>query len=291
MYASRPCSAAATLFYGLRVARRRGSAAVCSPAPTHVRARRRTSRAARRAFRSAAGCSAGTAANSPLAAADDVTTPSPPGPAVRRSSPCDILRAASEGIGAFQAAQRAALKSCPFGFAAFLAAYTKQVPCTDAITSKELLPMPRPFNAPMGRPPRSSRRRARWAATRAAMVMANQAAAAVSYLACGSPSGAQARASASRLSALRLSGAQREAAAGFLARARPFARRGLSTLRGGRASVASLLPFLSSDAYNIRERVAGTSTTSSTTSFVVASRVSLPTTGAFIPVSRWLSQE
>ena len=151
--------------------------------------------------------------------------------------------------------------------------------------------MPRPFNAPMGRPPRSSRRRARWAATRAAMVMANQAAAAVSWLACGSPSGAQARASASRLSALRLSGAQREAAAGFLASVRPFARRGLSTLRGGRASVASLLPVLSSDAYNIRERVAGTSTTTSKASFVVASRVSLPTSGAVIPVSRWLSQE
>ena len=82
------------------------------------------------------------------------------------------------------------------------------------------------------------------------MTMANQAAAAVSWLACGSPSGAQARASASRLRALRLSGAQREAAARFLARARSFARRGLSTLRGGRATVASLLPILSSDAYD-----------------------------------------
>ena len=92
------CSTAAPLFYGLRVARRRGGAAVCSPAPDHVLARRRTSRAARRAFRSAAGCSAGTAANSPLAATDDVTTPSPQGPAAGRSSPLDILRAASEGI-------------------------------------------------------------------------------------------------------------------------------------------------------------------------------------------------
>ena len=60
--------------------------------------RRRASRAARRASHSAAGCSAGTAANSPLAAADDVTTPSPQGPAAGRSSPLDILRAASEGI-------------------------------------------------------------------------------------------------------------------------------------------------------------------------------------------------
>ena len=90
------CSTAAPLFYGLRVARRRVGAAVCSPAPDYVRARRRTSRAARRATRSAAGCSAWTVTSSRLAAADDVTMPSPPGPAVGRSSRFEILHAASD---------------------------------------------------------------------------------------------------------------------------------------------------------------------------------------------------
>ena len=84
--------------------------------------------------------------------------------------------------------------------------------------------MPRPFNPPSGPAPRSSRRRARWAAPRAAMTMANQAAATASWLASGSPIGAQVRASLSRLSALCLSGAQRAAAASFLAYARPLAR-------------------------------------------------------------------
>ena len=101
--------------------------------------------------------------------------------------------------------------------------------CTDAMTFNELLPMPRPFNAPKGRVPRSSRRRARWAATHAAMTLANHAAAAGSWLAYGSPTGALARVSVSWLSALRLSGAQPEAAAGFLARARSFACRGSLT--------------------------------------------------------------
>ena len=41
------CSAAAPIFYALRGARRRGGAAARSPAPDHVRARRRTSRAER----------------------------------------------------------------------------------------------------------------------------------------------------------------------------------------------------------------------------------------------------
>ena len=250
--------------------------------------RRRALRAARTVARGAPSSAIHSSAS---VAADVVTTPSPPGPMAGRTLPLNILSAAAEGVGAFHAAQTAALKTCPTGFAAYLAVYLEQAPCTDAITSKELLLMPRPFNAPTGRVPCSSRRRARWAATRAAMTMANQAAAAVSWLACGSPSGAQARASASRLRALRLSGAQREAAAGFLARARSFARRGLSTLRGGRATVASLLPILSSDAYDFRERVTGTSPMTSSASFVVASRVSLPTAGAVVPVSRWLSPE
>ena len=82
--------------------------------------------------------------------------------------------------------------------------------------------MPRPFAPPSGRPPRSARRRARWAAARAAMQLANQAAAAVSWLALGSPTNAtQARAALSRLAVLRLSSAQRQAAAGFLVPARP----------------------------------------------------------------------
>ena len=82
--------------------------------------------------------------------------------------------------------------------------------------------MPRPFAPPSGRPPRSARRRARWAAARAAMRIANQAAAAVSWLALGSPiSAIQVRAALSRLAVLRLSSAQQQAAAGFLARVRP----------------------------------------------------------------------
>ena len=224
-----PSSVVAPIFYALRAARRR-CVTVRVAAPEHIRMRRRALRAARTPARGAPTCSA--IHNSASVAADVVTTPSPPGPMAGRTRTSNILSAAAEGVGAFHAAQTAALKTCPTGFAAFLAVYLEQAPCTEAITSKELLPMPRPFNAPTGRAPRSSRRRARWAATRAAMTMANQAAAAVSWLACGSPSGVQARASASQLCALRLSGARREAAAGFLARARSFARRGLLTLRG-----------------------------------------------------------
>ena len=180
-------SVAAPILYALRAARRR-RVTVRSAAPEHVRMRRRTLRAARNSARGATSYSAKNSSAS--AAADDVTTPSPLGPMAERSRPPNILSAAAEGVGAFHAAQTAALKSCSAGFAVYLAAYLEQASCTDAITSKELLPMPRPFNAPMGRAPRSSRRRARWAATRAALVMANQAAAAVSWLACGSPSGA-----------------------------------------------------------------------------------------------------
>ena len=173
--------------------------------------------------------------------------------------------------------------------------------------------MPRPFNPPSGRPPRSSRRRARWAATRAAMVMANQAAAAVSWLACGSPSDAQARVVPSRLSAARQSRAQHEAAARFLARARPFARRGSLNLRGGRAVVASQLPPLLTEAtYNrTRPYIRATAPTESPAqqqhqaqphaqpaaspapacSHIVAERVSLPTAGATVPIAPWLPSE
>ena len=140
----------------------------------------------------------------------------------------DLIGAAADGFGAFQDAQRRSLarlsRSNPGGFALFLEQYLAQeTPQNSAITHSELLPMPRPYSPPSGRPPRSSRRRARWAATRAAMVMANQAAAAVSWLACGSPSDTQVRVVLSRLSAARPSRAQHEAAARFLARARPFA--------------------------------------------------------------------
>ena len=173
--------------------------------------------------------------------------------------------------------------------------------------------MPRPYSPPSGRPPRSSRRRARWAATRAAMVMANQAAAAVSWLACGSPSDAQARVVLSRLSAARQSRAQHEAAARFLARARPFARRGSLNLRGGRAVVASQLPPLLTEAtYNrTRPYIRATAPTESPAqqqhqaqphaqpaatpapacSHIVAERVSLPTAGATVPIAPWLPSE
>ena len=179
--------------------------------------------------------------------------------------------------------------------------------------------MPRPFRPPSGRPPRSSRRRARWAATRAAMVMANQASAAVSWLACGSPSDTQVRVVLSRLSAARPSRAQHEAAARFLARARPFARRGSLNLRGGRAVVASQLPPLLKDATYNRTRPCGDAHAlpvpdaqpqhtaqpqhaaqpreqpavppAPACSHVIAERVSLPTAGATVPIAQWLPSE
>ena len=196
------CATAAPLFYRLRVAQLRGAVARSS-APDHIRARRRTARHQRAMPRGGGGCLS-KAGPSSATGSWVVTTPSPasltpPGPPTTRSSPVDILCAATEGTGAFQATQRAAIKSCSAGFGSYLDAHLKQLPCTDTITFKELLPMPRPFSAPAGPAPRSSRRRARWAATRAALTMANQAAAAVSWLACGSPTGAQARANISRL--------------------------------------------------------------------------------------------
>ena len=150
--------------------------------------------------------------------------------------------------------------------------------------------MPRPFAPPSGRLPRFARRRARWAAARAAMQLANQAAAAVSWLALGSPTNAtQARAALSRLAVLRLSSAQRQAAAGFLARARPFARRGLSDLRGARAAVASTLPLPHDAANYNRVSSARRHPRNAQAVFVVAARVSLPPVGAVVPVTSWIS--
>ena len=185
-----PSTVAAPLFYRLRSAQHRGVADRL-PGSDKVWERRRQLRRTRPRSAGTVRCEAVAKQRSAIGAdaLDDTPTSllTPPGPTVRHTPPLGILAAATEGVGAFQAAQRAALKSCPQGYAEFLAAYLEQVPCTDAITSKELLPMPRPFNVPAGPAPRSPRRRARWAATRAAMTMANQAAAAVSWLACGSP--------------------------------------------------------------------------------------------------------
>ena len=145
-----PSSVVAPIFYALRAARRRCVTARVA-APEHIRMRRRALRAARTVTR---GAPSSAIHGSASVAADVVTTPSPPGPMAGRTRTSNILSAAAEGVGAFHAAQTAALKTCPTGFAAFLAVYLEQAPCTEAITSKELLPMPRRFNAPAGRAPR-----------------------------------------------------------------------------------------------------------------------------------------
>ena len=118
-------SVVAPFFYALLAARRR-CGAVRSAAPEHIRMRRRALRSARDTARSAASYSAKVATSFAPAAADDVRTPSPLGPVVGRSRPSNILSAAAEGVGAFHAAQTAALKSCSAGFVAYLAAYLEQ---------------------------------------------------------------------------------------------------------------------------------------------------------------------
>ena len=151
--------------------------------------------------------------------------------------------------------------------------------------------MPRSFRPPSGRAPRSSRRRARWAATRAAMLLANHEAAAVSWLACGSPTDAQSRALLLRLSSARASNAQKQAACRFLACARAFARRGVLHLRGGRVALASRLPFTLEDATYDRlwpRRQATPAAPVQPCAHLIAERVSLPTAGAIVPVAPWL---
>ena len=210
----------------------------------------------------------------------------------------DLIGAASVGIGGYQESQRRVLenleRSVPGGFASFLKGYLEQVPNSSTNTPTELLPMPRPFRPPAGRPPRSSRRRARWAATRAAMHLANKTAAALSWLACGSPTEAQSKALLHRIAALRASDAQRQAANRFLTRARPFARRGALHLRGGRAALASQLPFALGDATydRLRPRSAALpAMPAQACTRRVAARVSLPTIGATVPVAPWLPPE
>ena len=141
-----PSSVVAPIFYALRAARRRCVTARVA-APEHIRMRRRALRAARTVTR---GAPSSAIHGSASVAADVVTTPSPPGPMAGRTRTSNILSAAAEGVGAFHAAQTAALKTCPTGFAAYLAVYLEQAPCTDAITSKELLLMPRPFKRRRG---------------------------------------------------------------------------------------------------------------------------------------------
>ena len=161
-------------------------------------------------------------------------------------------------------------------------------PLPTAITPSELLPMPAPFRPSTGAPPRSSRRRARWAATREAIQLANQMAGVVSSLALNTPQYPQVRGALSRIPcASRMNKAQKEAAAMFLARARSFARRGVSHLRGGTAVVAEQLSAsLSHGLYN-RPRNDGHSNVDA--AFLVAARVSLPPAGAVVPVGRYLS--
>ena len=176
----RPRVVAAPIFYEIRAARRR-YAATRVPAPDHVRARRHTLRCSRRNTGARTSCT--TAASTVVLDAPgvpDTLQLTPPGPTAPCFPSVDILSAASEGIGAFHAAQRAVLSSQPRGFASFLDCYLALATSSSAITSTELLPMPRPFAPPSGRPPRSARRCAGWAAARAAMQLANQAAAAVS---------------------------------------------------------------------------------------------------------------
>ena len=77
-----------------------------------------------------------------------------------------------------------------------------------------------------------------------------------------------------------------------MARARPFARRGVLHLRGGRAAVASLLPFTPSGATYARLRSRGQPTKPAPPcTFLIADRVSLRTAGATLPVVPWLPSE
>ena len=309
---------AAPLFYAARAARKQ-TPTTRSPAPLHVRERRRCSRRQRRdcfaarASDAARNCwvprlDVDASANliaprgRSTSASSDLGCPAPPELDTRRSSshrrPTDLIGAASVGIGAYQEHQHRVLerleRSVPGGFASFLKRYLEQAPNPSANTPTELLPMPRPFHPPAGRPPRSSRRRARWAATRAAMLLANKTAAALSWLACGSPTEAQSRALLHRIAALRASDAQRQAANRFLTRARPFARRGALHLRGGRAALASQLPFALGDATydRLRPRSAALpAMPAQACTRIVAARVSLPTIGATVPVAPWLPPE
>ena len=183
-----PSTVAAPLFYRLRSAQHRGVADRL-PGSDKVWERRRQLRRTRPRSAGTVRCEAVAKPGSAIGAdaLDDTPTslPTPPGPTVRHTPPLGTLAAATEGVGAFQAAQRAALKSCRSVTQHSLLLISSRFRVQ--MRSKELLPMPRPFNVPAGPAPRSPRRRARWAATRAAMTMANQAAAAVSWLACGSP--------------------------------------------------------------------------------------------------------
>ena len=285
------------------------------PAPEHIRSRRRgLGRGIRRSAVSH-GCDASSTQGCRSARVDGSTAPrlvhpvaraavkrsgagttgTPPPPPVIEAAPAptnDLVDAAIDGLGAYQEAQRRALAFCAAsgGFAAFLLEYLF-LPFNNnshANTLSELLPMPRPFNPPSGRAPRSPRRRARWAATRAAMVMANQEAAAVSWLACGSPGKTQARALLDRLASARASAAQKLAANRFLARARPFARRGVLHLLGGRARLATQLPFAIEDVTYSRLRPQPVTDPEVRCSHIVAARVSLPTVGATVPVAPWL---
>ena len=126
------CATAAPWFYRLRVAQQRGAVARTS-APGHIRARRRTARHQRAIPRAVGGCLP-KAEPSPATGSWGIMTPAPasltpPGPPTKRSSPVDILRAATEGVGAFQSAHCAAINSCSYGFTAYFDAYLEQLPC------------------------------------------------------------------------------------------------------------------------------------------------------------------
>ena len=116
----------------------------------------------------------------------------------------------------------------------------------------------------------------------------NQTAMALSWLACGSTRDARARALLDRFPFACLSRAHREAAAIFLARARPFARRGLLDLRGRRESVAVQLPFVLPDVTYDRIRPRDLEKPTPANLYLVAEWVSLPSAGATVPVAHWL---
>ena len=123
------------------------------------------------------------------------------------------------------------------------------------------------------------------------MLFANQEAAAVSWLACGSPTEAQSRALILRLSSARASSAQKQAACRFLARARSFARRGALHLRCGSVALASQIPFTLEDATSDRLRPRRQATPAAPVqpcAHLIAERVSLPTARAIVPVAPWL---
>ena len=116
----------------------------------------------------------------------------------------------------------------------------------------------------------------------------------MSWLECGSPTEAQSRALLTRLSSARASHAQKQAARRFLACARPFARRVTLHLRGGRATLASQLPFAVEDATYSRLRPRDLTMKAEHTqpcAHIIAERVSFPTAGAVVPVAPWLPPE